>query len=93
MGYADYMNCILISASCATLLWKMGGEGERVPYREENTGIYYLAEYLKVIYFFKKGTSWRKGCSIVFFRGRGYKRNMNVKHLVEYLKVPCFFNT
>ena len=25
--------------------------------------------------------------------GGGYREgNMNIKHLVEYLKVPCFFN-
>ena len=57
MRRADYMNFILISASCATLFMEDGVGGERVPHREENTGIQYLVEYLKVICFFKKLTS------------------------------------
>ena len=67
--------------------------GERVLYREGNTGIQYLVEYLKMPCFFNKWTSWGKGCSIVLFRwGGGYREgNMNIKHLVECLEVLCFF--
>ena len=68
MGYADYMN-ILISASCATLFIEDGGE--RIPYREKNTGIQYLVEFKNELFLQKVDFLEERMVDNIFFGGGG----------------------